>query len=118
MPPTVTVSELADALQQSTLNGRPEFQFIDSPESLASMLDALTELPMDPPSLYVDLEGVNLLRHGTILILQLYVLPNDFTYLIDIYSLGGKAFDTAGAGGHTLQTILELSAVFKAFFDV
>ncbi|KAJ4307242.1 hypothetical protein N0V88_000623 [Collariella sp. IMI 366227] len=32
----------------------------------------LTSLPTSPPSLYLDLEGVNLSRHGTISILQIY----------------------------------------------
>ncbi|KAL4963974.1 uncharacterized protein BDV14DRAFT_201232 [Aspergillus stella-maris] len=40
----------------------------------------MVDLPNTPPSLYVDVEGVNLSRHGTVSILQVYHLPQDKVY--------------------------------------
>jgi exonuclease 3'-5' domain-containing protein 1 len=115
---TPTVSELANSLQQSNLNDNPPSQFIDSCDSLRNLIGILSGLPTEPPSLYLDLEGVDLSRHGTISILQIYVSPKDHTYLIDVYSLREETFLTTGIGGQTLKAILESSAIPKVFFDV
>lgn len=90
------------------------------------MVNSLTGLPTNPPSLFVDLEGINLSRQGSISIIQIYVSSKDCTYLIDVHTLGAKAFSTAGssksssAGGskYTLKEILESDAIPKVFFDV
>jgi hypothetical protein len=80
---------------------------IDTCTAVADLIDTLTDLPTSTPSLYVDVEGVHLSRHGSISILQLLVSPDKRTYLIDVYTLGDKAFSTAGATGQTLKGILE-----------
>ncbi|KAH2061286.1 hypothetical protein KXX03_004241, partial [Aspergillus fumigatus] len=85
---------------------------------IVNLVDALADLPVMPPSLYVDLEGVNLCRHGSISIIQIYVLPNDHTYLVDVHSLGEAAFSTRSHDKRTLREIMESSAVPKVFFDV
>lgn len=85
---------------------------------MASLVDALSGLPTSPPSIYVDLEGVKLSRHGTISIVQFFVLPTNHTYLVDIHTLGESAFLTRGANGSTLREILESDTIPKAFFDV
>jgi len=71
-----------------------------------------------PPSLYVDLEGINLSREGSISILQIYVAPKKRTYLVDIHTLGSVAFDTADERGHTLRSVLQSPSIPKVFFDV
>ncbi|KAL9622571.1 MAG: hypothetical protein Q9160_003068 [Pyrenula sp. 1 TL-2023] len=93
------------------------FDFIDSTQSLIPVIDKLKALPTNPPSLYLDLEGINLSRHGTISILQIHVPPND-TYLIDIHTLGATAFETSGTEGVTLKQILESAEIPKVIFDV
>ncbi|PTB47284.1 hypothetical protein M431DRAFT_541091 [Trichoderma harzianum CBS 226.95] len=50
--------------------------FIDTVYSVAKVVDSLERLPIEPPSIYIDVEGVNLSRYGTISILQLYVLSS------------------------------------------
>jgi exonuclease 3'-5' domain-containing protein 1 len=92
--------------------------FVDTCAAVADLIDALSDLPTSLPSLYVDVEGVNLSRHGSISILQLLVSPDNRTYLIDIHTLGDKAFSTAGATGQTLKGILESDSIPKVFFDV
>jgi exonuclease 3'-5' domain-containing protein 1 len=88
------------------------YTFVDTAESFAAMIPALTNLPTTPPSLYIDLEGVELSRRGTISIMQIYVLPARHTYLLDIHVLGTSAFTPA------LKSILESPSVPKCFFDV
>lgn len=80
---------------------------VDSVELMTSFLDTLVDLPTAPPSLYLDLEGVNLCRHGTLTIMQLFVAPQNHAYLIDVYVLGEAAFSTKGANGQTFKDILE-----------
>ncbi|KAI4263515.1 MAG: hypothetical protein L6R42_001337 [Xanthoria sp. 1 TBL-2021] len=92
---------------------------IDTPEAMTSIIDTLVALPSSPPSLFIDLEGVSLSRHGTVSILQLLVSPSDRTYLIDIHTLGSKAFHAPSTDGQmTLKSILESNAISKVFFDV
>ena len=92
---------------------------IDSPEAITKLVDTMTTLPSSPPSLFIDLEGVSLSRHGSISILQILVSPKDRTSLIDVHTLGFKAFHTPGTDGQTtLKSILEAKAISKVFFDV
>ena len=78
----------------------------------------MVDLSADPPSLYIDLEGVHLSRQGAISILQILISPQRRTYLIDVHALGSKVFSTAGANGQTLKTIFESETIPKVFFDV
>ncbi|KAJ4351408.1 uncharacterized protein N0V89_006750 [Didymosphaeria variabile] len=91
---------------------------IDTHTDVGSLADSLLDLPTNPPSLYIDIEGVNLSRHGTVSILQIYVLPIDRTYLVDIHTLKGLAFTTDGSRGQSLKDIFESNAIPKAFFDI
>ena len=92
---------------------------IDSPEAITQVVDTMIALPSSPPSLFIDLEGVSLSRHGTISILQILVFPHKQTYLIDVRILGFKAFHTPGTDGQTtLKSILEAKDISKVFFDV
>lgn len=96
----------------------PPSGLIDSPSDMARVMDAMDNLPTTPPSLYLDLEGTNLSRQGSISILQIRIAPKDKTYLIDIHNLGEQAFSTPGRNGRDLRTVLEDSAIPKVFFDV
>lgn len=91
---------------------------VDTSAALCGVLDALDGLPTRPPSIYIDLEGENLSRQGTISILQLYVLPTKLTYLIDIHTLGNEAFTCRGPSGGTLKDILESPDIPKVILDV
>ncbi|KAL9586574.1 MAG: hypothetical protein Q9212_000826 [Teloschistes hypoglaucus] len=71
------------------------------------------------PSLYINLEGIDLSRYGTISILPLFAVPEDRIYLLDVHTLGEQAFQTTGADGQTtLQSILGSASIPKVFFDV
>ncbi|EMR64753.1 putative 3 -5 exonuclease protein [Eutypa lata UCREL1] len=91
---------------------------VDTKTAVAEIVDSLDGLPTVPPSLYIDLEGEHLSRHGTLDILQLHVLPSDQTYLIDIKVLGHNAFNTPGTCGLTFKDLLESPDIPTVFFDV
>jgi len=91
---------------------------VDSANTLASLLDNLTNLPIEPPSLYLDLEGVKLGRHGSLSIISIYIAPMKKVYLIDIHSLGKTAFSTTNRSTTSLKRILESPTIPKVFFDI
>ena len=91
---------------------------IDTVSAITTLVATLTKLPTSPPSLYIDLEGVYLSRHGSISILQLHIHPTNTTYLIDIHTLSATAFSTPGSDGQTLGSVLSSATIPKVFFDV
>ena len=93
--------------------------------------------PKARPALYIDIEGRNLGRNGTISLIQLLDAAQDHVFLIDVYALGSKAFDTpcskaanSSAGSlriddtnkldwlPTFRRILEKPTIPKVSFDV
>ncbi|PUU84211.1 ribonuclease H-like domain-containing protein [Tuber borchii] len=97
----------------------PQYTLIDTLPALAAMLGNISDLPNSPPPLYLDLEGENLGREGTIAIIQIHVLPQNCTYLLDITTLGRRAFTFHGSDQtKNLKTILESSSTTKCLFDV
>jgi exonuclease 3'-5' domain-containing protein 1 len=108
-----------ERIQGIKLDDGSSYTVVDCDSTLSDMIDTLANLPVTPPSIYVDLEGVHLSRQGTISILQLYVLPKDWTYLIDVHQLQHTAFSTTGKrSGKCLKAILEAEDIPKVFFDV
>jgi exonuclease 3'-5' domain-containing protein 1 len=99
-----TLSSLAENLARSTI--REAYELIDSAEAMSTVIANLINLPTKPPSLYIDLEGVNLSRQGTISILQIHIAPQNKFYLIDIHKLGSQAFDTSDKQNYTLRSVL------------
>ncbi|KAL3587586.1 hypothetical protein FPOAC2_13483 [Fusarium poae] len=114
-------SDLDTVTQRLTtvkLEDKPAVIFVNNATAIAELVDSLDGPPTVHPSIFIDLEGVNLSRHGTISIMQVYYLPRKCTYLIDVYTLGDKCFSTPGRNGRTLKEILESDSVTKVFFDV
>jgi hypothetical protein len=58
---------------------------VDTVDAIRVFVDGLFNLPNNPPSLYIDIEGVNLLRHSSISILQLLVLSRRERPFFSIY---------------------------------
>jgi exonuclease 3'-5' domain-containing protein 1 len=119
---TLTENDLLKSIQRVQsikLDDGSSFMVVDCDSALSDMVDTLADLPVAPPSIYVDLEGINLSRQGTVSILQLYVLPKDYTYLIDVHQLQHSAFSTTGKkSDKCLKAILEAKDIPKVFFDV
>jgi exonuclease 3'-5' domain-containing protein 1 len=112
------VVRIADALESTQLHDTLPTGLVDSPAAIVSLVDSLSDLPNHPPSIYVDIEGVNLSRHGSMSILQLHILPTNETYLVDVHTLGERAFSTVATNGNTLKSIFESESIIKAFFDI
>ena len=81
------------------------------------MLNTIQSLRLQPPSLYLNLEGINLSCRGTVSIIQLFVEPLDHIYLIDIHCLDKPAFHTPNSNGMTLKSIFEDASTPKICFD-
>ncbi|KAI0522115.1 ribonuclease H-like protein [Xylaria bambusicola] len=92
---------------------------LNTSAAISSMVNELSELLTTPPSLYLDLEGVNLSRHGTISILQIHVRTTGQSYLVDVKTLGEMVFSTPGIRTpNTLNEILESPSIAKVLFDL
>lgn len=96
------------------------YTIVDDAISLSAALCSLNVVSTTAkPTLYVDLEGINLCRHGSISIIQIYQCEQDHVYLIDVHRLGASAFTiTSNDGSTTLKSVLENRSIAKAFFDV
>lgn len=69
-------------------------------------------------TLYLDFEGFNLSRHGTISVITILVHPSNEIRLIDVVMLGSQAFSTASKDGKTLRSVLKDQNVLKYIWDV
>ncbi|KAK5734605.1 hypothetical protein LTR17_008826 [Elasticomyces elasticus] len=105
-----------DISERTENMGRP--QLVDTLEAVKTLVDTLVSLKAASAPLYVDLEGVNLSRHGSISIIQIWLPLLQQAFLVDIHVLGTTAFDTTNSEGKTLRTILGSERIKKYFFDV
>ncbi|KAG6024250.1 hypothetical protein E4U19_003872 [Claviceps sp. Clav32 group G5] len=92
---------------------------VNTPATLLSLINSLHHRP----TLYMDLQGCNVSRKGTIYILTLYIGPiprttTGIAYMVDIRKLGKSAFTTRNQLGTTLKSILESAHMRKIVFDV
>lgn len=104
-----------------------EGNFIGTPTELATCLQDLAIVLAEPTNkiVYLDLEGQNLFRHGTISLLTLvvhYHTPkiSQIPYIIDIHTLGVTAFDTRSNTSPpvALRSILQSTSITKYLFDL
>lgn len=91
---------------------------IDSKPALQAFIDDLPDCDDPVPNLYVDLEGNNLSRDGTLSLITVLVEPRHTVHLIDVTGLGDEAFTIAGSSGRTIKQILESKEIVKVFFDI
>ena len=90
---------------------------VDTVEQILKLVEYVESF-VQKPLMFVDLEGVNLSRHGTIGIMQILVPPMPMVQLVDIYTLQQQAFDISVSDKASLRTILESKDYPKVFFDV
>ncbi|EDR10536.1 uncharacterized protein LACBIDRAFT_189721 [Laccaria bicolor S238N-H82] len=69
-------------------------------------------------TLAVDLEGIDLCRHGKISLVQIMSSVSEVVWLVDVTTLGSQAFDHVDPYGRTLRMILEDTGIKKVFYDV
>lgn len=93
------------------------YEIVDTSDAMEALIDIIA--CQTGASLFIDLEGVNLCRIGSISIIQVLVRPVKTTYLIDIYTLQASAFQVPGPQSDmTFKNILEDPKIVKVFFDV
>ena len=93
-------------------------ELINNFSLLKTFLDGLNDISGEPLTLYIDLEGNNLSRHGTLSLVTILIEPREKVYLIDVTKLGRDAFDTVGLDGRSVRNILEARDIIKVFFDI
>ncbi len=97
---------------------------INTTKQIGDLVDWLVAPPFQySPTMYIDLEGVNLCREGYVSILTLLIdtdeIPTRRVYLIDVHVLDAQAFTTTGVKQKkTLKDILQDEGIPKVFFDV
>ncbi|KAK4900035.1 hypothetical protein LTR27_002798 [Elasticomyces elasticus] len=103
----------------------PNIGLVNTTKQIGDLVDWLVvrHTPPTPstPTMYIDLEGVQLSRDGTLSILTLLVdegTAEKQVYLVDVHTLGAKAFDTAGTKQKTMKDILQDDTIPKVFFDI
>lgn len=72
-----------------------ETVFVDTTPALCDMLSELNLSTTTPPHLYLDLQGINLSRYGTISILTLFDRSISKVFLVDVHKFGAAAFTTS-----------------------
>jgi len=105
--------------------GTIKTEIINTTKQIGDLVDwlILRHAPPEPykPTMYIDLEGVDVCREGSLSILILLIdagTPTIRVCLVDMYSLGSQAFDTTGIKQKTLKDILQDEKIPKVFFDV
>jgi exonuclease 3'-5' domain-containing protein 1 len=91
---------------------------VDTSDTLKSLVDTLIPLEKSFGSIYMDLEGVRLSRHGSISIIQILVPSCEQAFIVDVHTLGQTAFDNLGSEGKSLKDALESETIKKYLFDV
>lgn len=91
---------------------------IDTADLVREMIQDIENSQPNPPFIFVDLEGTDLSRHGSIAIMQVLVPPMRKVHLVDVYTLKELAFQTPSFSGLTLKEILESPRFPKVFFDI
>ena len=102
----------------STISAQSNVAFIDLEASLLPLLNSIVNLAVDPPSLYIDLEGIAVGRQGSIPILSLYIAPTKKTYLINIQGLGPAAFSATTNSGDITENRLGIVNYPQVVFDI
>lgn len=91
---------------------------VDTKDLVVSMLGALVLPKGLSNNVFVDMEGVNLSRHGSISLMQIDLPGSKDIFIVDIHALGAQAFVITGPQGNNLKNVLEGSEIQKYFFDV
>ena len=91
---------------------------VDTVDQVRILVEEIEKSQPQPPFIFIDIEGVNLSRNGSIAIMQVLVPPKKEVYLVDVHQLQALAFESPSKGGLTLKSILESEQIPKVFFDV
>ncbi len=77
------------------------YTFVNTVEAMGTFLSDIANLPSKSPALYLDLEGANLSREGTLSLISVFVQPLNHAYIVDVTTLKEKTFSTEVASVST-----------------
>jgi len=81
---------------------------VDTPKSIDLCLaDISPIISPQPTKLAIDLEGVDLCRHGRISIIQIVAETSNTIWLLDVTILGNTVFDHENVHGQSLRGVLQ-----------
>jgi exonuclease 3'-5' domain-containing protein 1 len=90
---------------------------VDTVQGVGELVDKITKA--DPvPFIFIDIEGANLSRRGSVSLMQLLVPPEPIVHLLDVLTLQAQAFHSVGETGKSLKDVFEADEYVKVFFDV
>ncbi|KAK0674505.1 ribonuclease H-like domain-containing protein [Cercophora samala] len=94
----------------------PKVSLIDHSSALKDFLAIINP----SKTLYLDLEGTNLSRHGTLDLISVLIYPDPKVRIIDVKTLGNDAFTTPSRKDNktTLQSVFENKSIRKYLWDV
>ncbi|KAK4612859.1 hypothetical protein CLAFUR0_13498 [Fulvia fulva] len=99
-------------------------KMVDTTDAISDMLNDILPIcraASGEPALYIDCEGVDLGRDGSVTMLSIHCPENGEVYLVDLLTLQDSAITTTGTGRYnqyvTLKTILEARNVVKGMWD-
>jgi len=101
-----------------TMEQRAKYRLVDTPNAVSSLIDTLSTVEAESASIFLDLEGLNLSRHGSISLVQIWVPTLEQAFLLDVHILGTEAFNTINREGKTIKSIFESDSIRKYLFDV
>lgn len=117
--PSTTASPALSPVALPGTSKEIEAFFVDTAAGVSEVADRLWALTDDANNcLYVDLEGIDLCRYGSVSLLILYAPIMRQAFVVDVFTLQAAAFTTRGARDLSIQDILESAERKKAFFDV
>jgi exonuclease 3'-5' domain-containing protein 1 len=90
---------------------------VDTPAAIRSLVDILAPLEQSLGSIYLDLEGINLSRYGSVSLLQIFVPSYQQPFIVDVHTLGVQAFNASSSEGKTMKDVLESKIIKKHLFD-
>lgn len=92
---------------------------VSKAKKVALMLDIVTKSTTKLPSIFIDLEGVNLgARNGQTCVMQMFHTRTRHLFLVDLHLLQSKAFTTPSMAGTTLKDMLGNAEIGKGMFDL
>jgi exonuclease 3'-5' domain-containing protein 1 len=85
----------------------PTIVLVDTTALIDQCLSDISPTIGPQPRLALDLEGVDLCRHGRVSIVQIFAETSNVIWLVDITTLGRAAFDHKDAYGQSLRQVFQ-----------
>ena len=96
----------------------PTIVLVDTTALIDQCLSDISPATGLRPKLALDLEGVNLCRHGSVSIVQIFAETSNVIWLVDITTLGREAFDHKDTNGQSLREVFQNPLTVKVLWTI